>query len=71
MKINKFNSEKKLINYIDSYNKKFDKIFLITSPPIINLYPFIETLNTKIIICEEGERCKSINQYKKIIECLV
>jgi len=71
MKINKLNSKKKLIDYIDSYNKKFDKIFLISSPVIINLYPFIERLNVEIIICEEGEKCKSINHYKKIIECLV
>lgn len=71
MKINQFNNHIKLISYINSYNKRFDKIFLITSKQIIKLYPFIKKSKVDIIICKEGEICKSINEYKKIIDYML
>ena len=67
MKINEFNNQLSLIKYIDSFKKKCDKIFLLTQKSIVDYHKFIKKLNVCIFICEEGEKCKSIEQYKTII----
>ena len=70
MKINEFNNQLSLIQYINSYKKNFDKIFLLTQQSVVDHHKFIKNLNVHIFICEEGENCKSIEQYKTIINFL-
>ncbi len=70
MIINKVNTQRDLIDYIEIYKKKHDKIFLLTQKSIIKHYPLIEKLDINILICSEKEACKSIQEYKTIIKKL-
>ena len=70
MTINQINNQRRLIDYIETYKKKYDKIFLLTQKSIIQHYPFMERLDINILICREKEACKSIEEYETIIKKL-
>jgi len=70
MIINQINNQTRLIDYIETYKKKYDKIFLLTQKSIIQHYPFMERLDINILICREKEACKSIEEYETIIKKL-
>ena len=70
MIINQINNQTRLIDYIETYKKKYDKIFLLTQKSIIQHYPFMERLDINILICREKEVCKSIEEYETIIKKL-
>ena len=58
MIINQINNQIRFIDYIETYKKKYDKIFLLTQKSIIQHYPFMERLDINILICREKEACK-------------
>ena len=70
MIINQINNQIRFIDYIETYKKKYDKIFLLTQKSIIQHYPFMERLDINILICREKEACKSIEEYETIIKKL-
>ena len=70
MIINQINNQRRLIGYIETYKKKYDKIFLLTQKSIIQHYPSMEKLDINILICRETEECKSILEYETIIKTL-
>ena len=70
MIINQINNQIRFIEYIETYKKKYDKIFLLTQKSIIQHYPFMERLDINILICREKEVCKSIEEYEAIIKKL-
>ena len=70
MIINQINNQTRFIDYIETYKKKYDKIFLLTQKSIIQHYPFMERLDINILICREKEVCKSIEEYETIIKKL-
>lgn len=70
MTINQINNQRRFIDYIGTYKKKYDKIFLLTQKSIIQHYPFMERLDINILICREKEACKSIEEYETIIKKL-
>ena len=70
MIINQINNQTRFIDYIETYKKKYDKIFLLTQKSIIQHYPFMERLDINILICREKEACKSIEEYETIIKKL-
>ena len=70
MKINKFDNQGDFIKYIEQYNKKYDKIFLLTQKSITHYYSFIKKIDINLFICSENEECKSIQEYEKIIQYL-
>ncbi len=70
MTIHKVNTQSSLIDYIEIYKKKYDKIFLLTQKSIIKHYPLIQKLDINILICREKEACKSIQEYEAIIKNL-
>ena len=70
MIINQINNQRRFIDYIETYKKKYDKIFLLTQKSIIQHYPFMERLDINILICRQKEACKSIEEYETIIKKL-
>jgi 3-dehydroquinate synthase len=70
MNIQYLNTEKKLINKIQAYYTYYDKIFIFTQNTILLHYEFIKNLNATIYICDDGESCKSIEQYNESIKYL-
>ena len=68
MIINQINNQTRFIDYIETYKKKYDKIFLLTQKSIIQHYPFMERLDINILICRQKEACKSIEEYEERLE---
>ena len=67
MKITFIKYQDNIIKTFNTYKKKYDKIFIITDDNIINHYPFIKKLSDFILLCKNGESCKSILEYEKAI----
>ena len=70
MLINQVNTQSRLVDYIETYKEKYDKVFLLTQKSIIQHYPLIQNLDINILICQEQELCKSIKEYEDVIKKL-
>ena len=71
MKIQFTNSIDTLLNTLNSYHDDYDQIFVITQKKIADLYLENKITNKhKIYFCDEGEKCKSLEEYQKLVKYL-
>ena len=70
MSIHYLDSKEHIAKNITDYHDQYDKVFIISQKSILSYQPFIKPLGPNIYFCDEGEQCKSIIQYEKIINYL-
>ena len=71
MNIQYITSIKRLGDTINSYQDSYDQIFIITQKKIAGIYLENKIIHkNNIFFCTDGEKCKSLEEYQKLIQYL-